>query len=149
LIGTGTIDAAGVASFSTKALPIGTHTATATYAGDTNFIGSNTGSLSQVVNMSSTTATLQRSISDAAQPLTLTATILAMAPGSGAPTGSVTFTIDGVARGTVGMTNGVAALFLPNGLSQGSHSIVVKYLGDGNYSPSNTSFTMLFGGRTI
>jgi len=73
---------------------------------------------------------------------------MALSPGSGLPTGSVTFVVDGVARGTVGMTNGVAVLDLPSGLSQGTHTVVVKYLGDGNYNASNTTVTYNFGGRS-
>ena len=64
------------------------------------------------------------------------------------PTGSVTFLIDGINRGTVNLVNGVAALFLPNGLSQGSHTIVVQYAGSGSHNASNTTFFFNFGGRT-
>ena len=150
LIGTGTLNASGVAALITNVLSVGTHAITAVYAGDGNFTGSDTGMspLSQVVNPSGTKGQLSRSTADAQQPLTLTATIVALSPGAGLPTGSVTFVVDGVARGTVGMTNGVATLFLPNGLAQGTHTVVVKYLGDGNYKPSNTSFTYTFGGRS-
>jgi hypothetical protein len=134
-------------------LPVGTHTISASYAGDGNFSSSSDDlDGGQVVTKSATTAKLARSTSDAAQPLTLTATILALAPGStqlAKPTGQVTFVIDGVARGTVDLTAGVAGLFLPNGLPQGTHTIVVKYAGDGNFAASNTSFSVLFGGRTV
>lgn len=46
--------AAGVASFATSALPAGTHTVTATYAGDANFSGSS-GTTDYVVNQAQTT----------------------------------------------------------------------------------------------
>ena len=90
----------------------------------------------------------KRSTSEAGAPLTLTATMLAVALGGGMPTGSVTFLIDGINRGTVNLVNGVAALFLPNGLSQGSHTIVVQYAGSGSHNASNTTFFFNFGGRT-
>ena len=64
------------------------------------------------------------------------------------PQGTVSFLIDGIARGTVSLTNGIATLFLPNGLSQGSHTIVVQYSGGDNHLASNTTFLMNFGGRT-
>ena len=53
LLGTGTLDGSGVASFSTSALAHGNHIITAEYAGDGNFVGS-TNSLSpdQLVNTS-------------------------------------------------------------------------------------------------
>ena len=100
----------GVATFKISTLDVGTHAITATYAGDGNFTGS-AGSLvgGQVVSKSSTTAHLTRSTTDAGQPFTFTATILPVAPGGGSPTGSVTFMVDGIDRGTVGTTNGIAA----------------------------------------
>ena len=41
-VGTGTLNASGVATFSTSALSVGSDTITASYAGDTNFTGSST-----------------------------------------------------------------------------------------------------------
>jgi large repetitive protein len=149
LIGTGTVDATGVAKLTTTTLPIGIHAITASYAGDGNFTGSdNTAApLSQAVNKSDTKARLALSTTQAKMPLTLTTTIVALAPGGGVPTGSVTFKIDGIERGTVSLSNGVATLVLPNGLAQGTHTIVVKYTGDANFLASNTGFTYDFGGR--
>jgi autotransporter-associated beta strand protein len=148
-VGQGTINASGVATFSTSSLAVGSYAVTASFAGDANFNASN-GTLAggQTVNKAATTATLSRSTSEAGAPVTFTATILPVAPGGGVPTGTVTFVVDGINRGTFGMTNGIATLFLPNGLSQGSHSIVVKYSGGDNHNASNTAFTMNFGGRT-
>ena len=147
--GSGTITAAGLATFTTNTLAVGTYTVTATYAGDTNFTGSN-GTLAggQTVNKAATKATLTRSTTEAGSPLTFTATMLPVAPGGGVPTGSVQFVIDGIVRGTVDLNNGVVTLFLPNGLAQGSHTIVVKYAGSGSHAASNTTFIMNFGGRT-
>jgi Big-like domain-containing protein len=48
IIGTGTINSSGVATFITSALTSGTHTITAVFAGDANFAAS-TGSLAQTV----------------------------------------------------------------------------------------------------
>ena len=99
------INAAGVATFTTNTLAVGTYTVTASYAGDTNFTGSN-GTLAggQTVNKAATTAKLTRSTTEAGTPLTFTATILPVAPGGGVPTGSVQFVIDGIVRGTVDLS---------------------------------------------
>ena len=147
-IGSGTINAAGVASFTTGSLAVGSYTVTASYAGDSNFNASN-GTLAggQTVNKAATKASLSRSTSEAGAPVTFTATILPVAPGGGVPDGTVTFVINGTNRGTFGMTNGVATLFLPNGLPQGSHKIVVKYSGGTNHLASDTTFILNFGGR--
>ena len=148
-VGSGAVNAAGLATFTTNSLAVGSYAVTAIYDGDANFTGSN-GTLSggQTVNKAATTATLKRSTSEAGAPLTLTATILPVAPGGGVPTGTVTFLIDGINRGTVDLANGSAALFLPNGLSQGSHTVVVQYSGSGSHNASNTTFFYNFGGRT-
>jgi hypothetical protein len=99
------------------------------------------------VNKANTTAKLTRSTSQAGAPVSFTATIQPIAPGGGVPTGSVQFVIDGIVRGTFDLTNGAATLFLPSGLSQGSHTIVIKYSGSDSHNLSNTTFTMNFGGR--
>ena len=95
-IGTGTLTA-GVATFSTSSLTVGTHSITAVYAGDTNFTTSTSSAVSQVVNQASTT-TLARPPSTNpsvfGQSVTFTATVAAVSPGSGTPTGTVNF-LDG------------------------------------------------------
>jgi hypothetical protein len=146
LIGTGTIDTAGVATFTPGALSVGSHSISAVYQGDANLTG-NTDGLSQVVNKSATRAALQRSTSEARVPVTFTTTILAVPPGAGVPTGTATWVVNGVVRGTVTLGAGVATLFLPNGLAPGTHDIVVKYSGDANFSASNTSFRVEFFNR--
>jgi hypothetical protein len=148
-VGTGTINAAGVATFTSGSLAVGTYTVTASFAGDDNFFASN-GTLSGglTVNKAATTATLSRSTSEAGAPLILTASIQPVAPGGGVPVGTVTFLVDGINRGTFALTNGIATLILPNGLSQGSHTIVVQYSGADNHNASNTTFIYNFGGRT-
>jgi hypothetical protein len=50
LLGPGTLNSSGVAAFTTSKLAAGTHSITAVYAGDTNFTGSTSGALSQVVS---------------------------------------------------------------------------------------------------
>ena len=148
LIGTGTIDANGVATFKTSTLAIGSHPINVVYDGDTNFTGCIANlTTGQTVTKSATTANLTRSTSDANAALTLSATIAPVPPGTGTPTGSVTFMIDNIDRGTVTLSGGAAVLVLPNGLAQGTHSIVVKYAGDANFNASNTGFSFIFGGR--
>ncbi|HET7437417.1 MAG TPA: Ig-like domain-containing protein [Thermoanaerobaculia bacterium] len=50
LLGSGTLNGAGVATFFTSTLAVGPHSITATYNGDTNFTGSTSALLSQAVN---------------------------------------------------------------------------------------------------
>ena len=48
-IGTGTVNSSGVATYSTAALAVGTHTITAVYSGDTNFVTATSSVVSEVV----------------------------------------------------------------------------------------------------
>ncbi len=66
--------------------------------------------------------------------VTFTATLNAVAPGAGTPTGELQFSVDGSAVGTPAtLTNGVAS-FTTSTLSHGAHNISVSYAGDTNFS---------------
>jgi hypothetical protein len=138
------LDASGQATLSTAGLTVGTHTVRAEYQTTPAFAASVSTTLTQTVSQSATTATLSRSTPVGGQPVTFTARILPVAPGAGLPTGSVTFVIDGVVRGTVGLVNGIAQLTLPNGLSVGTHNIRVVYSGDANFLACNPNFSFNF-----
>ncbi|HET6930495.1 MAG TPA: Ig-like domain repeat protein [Candidatus Acidoferrum sp.] len=142
-IGTGTLSA-GVATFTTSALAVGNHTITANYGGDANF---NTGSGSltgnpQVVNKADTSATQTSSLNPSVfgQSITFTATVSAVAPGAGTPTGTVTFKDGGSSIGTGTLSGGVAT-FTTSSLPVGNHTITESYGGDGNFNTSTGSLT--------
>jgi hypothetical protein len=142
-IGTGTLSG-GIATFTTSALAIGNHTITTSYGGDGNFNGS-TGSLTgnpQVVNKANTTTTVTSSQNPSAsgQSVTFTATVSAVAPGSGTPTGTVTFLDGGSPIGTGTLSGGVA-IFTTSALAPGNHTITTSYGGDGNFNGSTGSLT--------
>src|SRR5262249_23723077 len=73
--------------------------------------------------------------------VTFTATVSAVAPGAGIPTGTVQFRDSSVSGGTfnigplVPLVNGVATVTESN-LSPGNHTITAIYSGDGNFNPS-------------
>jgi hypothetical protein len=73
---------------------------------------------------------------------TLTATVAAT--GANAPTGTVTFTSNGVTLGTsaIGL-NGVATLTVPAGTVAGNRPITAHFTGLGNYAPSTSAVTTL------
>jgi hypothetical protein len=74
------------------------------------------------------------------QPVTFTATVMAQTPMSNMPTGSVTFTIDGVPQAPVTLNNGVASLTLLS-LPAGPHMVTATYSGDVNFTTSSASVT--------
>lgn len=75
------------------------------------------------------------------QDVTFTATVAASSPGSGTPTGTVQFEIDGVDYGSPvpldnGQDNGQASIS-DSGLSVGDHVVTALYTGDANFMSSS------------
>jgi Bacterial Ig-like domain (group 3) len=75
-LGTGTLSG-GSAGFTTSTLNAGTNSVTAVYGGDSNFVGSKSKALSQVVNKATTTTTWVSSLnpSKVGQSVTFTASV--------------------------------------------------------------------------
>src|SRR5439155_1067812 len=137
-LGTGTLNGAGQATFSTSTLAAGTHAITAVYAGDTTFNGSTSGSLSQVVNKADTTTALSSSANPSVvgQAVTFTATLTATAPPATTLCRSVTFQ-DGATPLGIGTLNGAGqAMFSTSALAAGTHAITAVYAGDANFNGS-------------
>jgi oligoribonuclease NrnB/cAMP/cGMP phosphodiesterase (DHH superfamily) len=130
----------GQATFSSSTLSVGSHTVTVAYNGDGNFNTSSSASFSQTVNKASSATTVSASANPSVfgQPVTFTATVSAVAPGAGTPTGTVTFTVDGLAQPNVTLSNGQAT-FSSATLSVGSHTVTVAYNGDGNFTTSSSA----------
>jgi hypothetical protein len=73
--------------------------------------------------------------------ITFTASLNAVAPGAGTPTGAVQFRTNGVAAGdAVALSNG-AASFSTALLSTGTNSITAEYTGDANFTGSTNSLS--------
>ena len=62
VLGTGSVNAAGVATLSTTGLSVASHSITAVYGGDGNFNGSTSAVLSQVVSKANTTTSVVSSV---------------------------------------------------------------------------------------
>ncbi len=138
----------GPATLMISALSAGTHNITAQYSGDTNYAGSTSNSIAEVVNLNIVAIALISSPnpSAAGQSITFLAAISStFAPGQGVPPpgGSVTF-LDGGAplappvsltTGGTGSTAGSATLMIST-LAAGTHNITAQYSGDNNYASS-------------
>jgi streptogramin lyase len=129
----------GQASISTSTLGAGNHTVTAAYSGDATFNPSAPASFTQTVNKLATTVTVTSSANPArsGQATIFTATVSATAPGTGAPSGTVIFIIDGVSQPPVTLTGGTAT-FTTATLAPGNHSISVVYSGDATFLGSTS-----------
>jgi hypothetical protein len=133
----------GTATCATTAGGAGTHSITASYAGSTNYEGSTSPALSETVTADSTTTSLtaQPNPVAAGNPVTYSATVTAAAPGSGTPTGTVTFDDNGspiAGCSAVALSGGVATCSVIYTLA-GSHSIQASYSGSANYLTSTSS----------
>ena len=145
-VGTGapiaaTVDASGIASCTSSALPVGTHTISAAYGGDARFApASATLAGGQTVNKAATTTAIaghSPEPSDAGVAVTVAFSVAAVAPGSGAPMGSVTVS-DGVASCTGTVAQGRCALTLS---TQGDRMLTATYAGDGSFLGSSGTAT--------
>jgi hypothetical protein len=57
--------------------------------------------------------------------------------------GFVQLSVDGHVAGTSRVTNGVATLPLPGGLSAGRHTVLATYLGDGTFAPAAVTLPLV------
>jgi Big-like domain-containing protein/peptidase M28-like protein len=136
------VDGSGHAAFSTASLAVGSHTITASFTGSgtwRNSSGSDSGS-PQVVNKDGTTSSVTSSLnpSNRGQSVTFTATVVASAPGTAVPTGSVTFKDGTKNLGSKTLDASGHATFSTSTLSRGSHSITVVYGGSSNFLGSTS-----------
>ena len=138
-IGTGSVSG-GMAILTRSLGSAATHSIAATYAGDGNFSTSTSGTFSETVNQANTTAlvTSTPNPSVAGQSVTLTATVSAVSPGLGTPTGTVTFSDGGTSIGTA-LLSGTTATLATVFTSAGVQTLTAVYNGDANYAASPTS----------
>ncbi len=142
-LGTQTLSG-GAVSFTTSSLPSGTHTITAVYGGDANFNVATSNAVTQTVGKSGTTTTLSTSVNPSAvgQPVSMTATISVTSPGSGTPTGTITFKDGANSIGAAAILpggGGGTATFTTNSLPVGNHTLNVTYNGDANFTGSTAA----------
>jgi hypothetical protein len=133
--GASTSGQGGLATFASTALLDGSHPISATYSGDTNYLGGTGGLTAPLsVGKAAPLAVVSSSslISNYGSPVTFTATVTG--PDT-TPTGNVTF-YDGataIGTGTLDVTGN--ATFTISSLVVGTHPISVQYGGDSNFTP--------------
>lgn len=134
------LDASGNAAFTTSALTADKHFITASYSGNADFSAGNS-ALVQFVHASGSTTALGSSPnpSNAGQPVTFTATVAAAPPGSGTPTGMVTFQDGNTVLAQVPLNSSRVASFSTSGLALGSHTVTAVYASDTTFAASSRS----------
>jgi hypothetical protein len=131
----------GVASLFTSALPVGADVLTAVYGGDSQSTGSTSAALTQQVNQAQTQTQLSVSpvLSTQGGLVTFTATVSAVAPGSGSPTGMVVFLDQLTFLGSATVDANGQAVFSTSSLSVGKHLITAVYAGDVDFIGSSSA----------
>ncbi|WP_435747077.1 Ig-like domain repeat protein [Nocardioides sp. SYSU DS0663] len=135
----------GAAAFPATTLRAGDHTVAVAYSGSANFEGG-TDSLRQTVAPADTVTTLVASPSPSVedQEVELTATVAAVAPGAGAPSGTVTFLAAGEPIGAAPLRStddGTQATLAVSDLAPGSYVLTAQYDGDDDYRASQAEPT--------
>lgn len=117
----------GVATLDKANWPVGVHSLSATFSGDTDHVAS-TGNASLVVSKADTSVTVTSSANPVAAgaPVSFTAVVAALSPGAGAPSGAtVTFREGQTVLGTAGVGTGGVATFTTS-LATGTHAITAS-----------------------
>jgi hypothetical protein len=138
ILGTAQVDVAGQATLAVS-LGVGSHALTASFAGTGGFADSTSAAVTETVSRASTRVGLGSSVNPAVtgQAVTFTATVGAVAPGAGTPTGTVTFKDGDVVLGAVAVGPGGTATFTTGFAAAGGHVITAVYSGDPNFEASS------------
>lgn len=124
----------GVATYSTSALALGTHSLTASYGGSSIYNASTSAALAEVVKANTSTV-----VSSSANPATVGAAVTFTATVSpSAATGAIQFLDGSTILGSTTLSNGSAS-FSTSALAAGTHSISAVYGGSGSYNSSTSS----------
>ncbi len=146
VLGTATLSpsaaSGAVATFTTAGLALGSHTITAIYPGDSNYVGSSSSSTSVTVQLGATSTTLETSTDTAVPGDAVTFTATVTPTGNGTPTGTVTFLDGSTVLGTATLnpsTPYAQATFTTSVLAVGPHNITAVYNGDSAFAGSTSS----------
>jgi len=138
VMGSGTLNGSGVATFTTNALTVGTHTMTAVYVGNTNFVTSTSAPKTQSVTKAATTTGLVSSKNPSTHGTAVTFTATIKPAFGGVATGTVTFKNGTTVLGTGTVNASNKATFTTSSLSVGTHTITATYQGDTHFKVSTS-----------
>jgi Tol biopolymer transport system component len=136
---------AGSSTSPTLTTTVGVHAVTAVYSGDSSYLVSTSPALSQTVNKSATTIALNLSANPSmyGQPVTASAAVASVAPGTGSPSGDVQFKVDGANLGGPITLVGGSATSPAIIAGAGVHAITALYGGDPSFAGSASASAAL------
>ena len=142
-LGATAVNGNGVATLTTKQIPLGSNQLTATYGGSPMSLNSISVPITQNVNQAviSMTLTSKPNPSITGNSVTLTAKLTS---NGGLPLGSaVTFSYNGSTLGTANISGAGVATFSTAALPQGSDQVTGTYVGSNDYGPASASLTQV------
>lgn len=126
------------ATYTNAYFAAGTNAITAKYVGDSNYAGSTSGVLNQVVKQVSTSISLTSSLNPSTHGTSVTFTATITSPTGAHPSsGTITFKDGSTTIGTGSIASGKAT-FSTSALAVGTHSITASYAGTSNYGASTS-----------
>ncbi|HEY6269889.1 MAG TPA: Ig-like domain repeat protein [Candidatus Acidoferrum sp.] len=135
----------GVAQFTAAggALATGTHSITARYSGDANFMSSTSGTLAETVSAAPTSTLLMTSANPSVTGHSVTFTATVSSSVAGTQSGTVSFYFDGsgTPAGTATLSGG-AAQFSTSSLSVGNHTVVATFASSNSNFQGSSSATL-------
>jgi hypothetical protein len=135
VLGSVTVSAAGVATFTTSTLTGGSHTIGASYRGDANYKARIFPSVSQVVR-ASTSVGVTSSANPSVFGSPVTITVLVTSSAGGIPTGSVSLLDATTVIASTTLDGSAKASFTLSTLTGGTHNLTASYTGDQTFLPS-------------
>lgn len=136
VLGTGTLNASGVATHTLSSLTVGAHSITAVYAGDADHVASVSKVLTQTVVKASTKTVVTSSKNPSTHGTAVTFTATITPAFGGTATGTVTFKNGTVVLGTGTVNASNKATFTTSTLAVGTHSITASYPGSVDFTAS-------------
>ncbi len=146
-LGAGVLNSSGTAKYSIATLSAGSHSITATYAGDSNYAGATSAAVALTVAVptgtvaSTLTATPSATTINSQQADTVTVTV-AGAAGQSVPTGVVALT-SGSFSAVQPLASGATSFAIAAGtLNNGANTLTATYSGDAVYASSTATTTV-------
>ncbi len=132
----------GVATLTTASTSLlaGSHSISAKYSGDSNFLASTSSTLAQIVNPAATSATLTSSANPSAVGKSVTFTAHVSSSVGGTLSGTVNFYLDGGTTPLASATlSSVSAQFSTNSLTAGFHTLTAVFVSSNSNFGGSTS----------
>jgi hypothetical protein len=140
-LGLAILDGSGKASLTLSSLSVGSHSITASYSGDNNFLAAASAPVSQTVTKSPTTTTLTAAPNPSmfGQNVVLSVSVTASGGGAGIPSGTISFSDGSTTLGTVALDSAGKASLGLSSLGVGMHILAAAYGGDNNFTSSSAT----------